>query len=221
MSNIFIYGHGGSIGRRYRAVLEHLGHKWAGKDPKSLGGDSFQKEKADAFIVASPTGTHVEIVSRLLSTGKPILCEKPVCHDALSLEKLLQAAAKANAKLQIVSQYDYLVPEHAIDVDNTSYDFYHTGPDGMLWDCYQVVEHAKGKIRLSNKSPIWRCVINGHELDKAKMDEAYVLMVRDFLAAPRSDLERIRKGHAKVRKVLASKNLDRHSGTLYVDTAAE
>ena len=188
------------MGRRYAAILEHLGHEWGGEDLGPQGKGSFGD--SDAIIIATPTSTHADLIRKVMWLGKPILCEKPICKDMGELRNLMSDCVKAGARLQVVSQYDYLVRQG--DQGPTQYDYFKTGPDGLPWDCIQIVDHARDTPTLKNKSPVWHCVINGKVLNLADMDGAYVRMIDEWLARPRNDISRILESHAKCAALEAS-----------------
>lgn len=199
MSKVYIYGYAGNMGQRYRAILGALGHTWMGEDvgDRSVG----TVEESDAIIVATPTDTHVEVLRALKDCGKPVLCEKPITMDVTELRALMAELVVAGTKLQMVSQYDYLIDPKS--KGPTFYDYFKSGRDGLAWDCIQIISHAKGEVVLKNESPIWQCQINGKLLDISKMDSAYAAMVRDWLEAPRNDVSRILDSHQKVVEWLA------------------
>ena len=185
----------GGMGRRYRAILESLGHEWMGEDLDPTQGRGSLVD-ADAVIVATPTSTHGEVLGKILSCGKPILCEKPILTDIFELRALMSDAVIADARIQMVSQYDYLIDHKSTGL--SSYDYFRTGPDGLPWDCMQIIAAAKSGCTIANTSPVWECQINGKKLDLNLMDRAYIAMVRDWLAAPRNDISRILDAHQKV-----------------------
>ena len=204
MKLIYIYGCLGSMARRYRAILEHLGHEWAGEDLDGQHG-GFRLRQADAVIIATPTDTHMGLIRQLIDIGKPVLCEKPIMRqaDALGgLRALMADVVRAGMSLQMVSQYDHLVT--AGGSGETRYDYWRSGPDGLAWDCLQIVRHAVDVPTLRNKSPMWDCTINGQRLSIADMDGAYFLEIRNWLAAPRNDVSRILESHEKVASLEAS-----------------
>jgi predicted dehydrogenase len=57
--------------------------------------------EADAFCVVTPTFTHFEIASFLLSEGKQVLVEKPMTDDASQATSLVELAHKTNCLLQV------------------------------------------------------------------------------------------------------------------------
>ena len=202
---VFIYGFNGNMGRRYRAILDHLGHECGGYDFEGGGKRLFYfaPPQADCFLVASPTKTHCEILFDLKDCGRPILCEKPITKSMTQLEDLIAALKRAGTRLQMVSQYDYLgIPETA---GETLYDYYRHGSDGLLWDCINIIWHAKGEIILGEKSPVWHCQINGKWLNLGDMDRAYVTMLEWWLKDPTEvHYDRILEAHQKVHKLEAT-----------------
>jgi myo-inositol 2-dehydrogenase / D-chiro-inositol 1-dehydrogenase len=64
----------------------------------------------DGILVAAPSGSHLDIVTQVASTGLPILCEKPcglVTADAVVAAQI----AKANAVLLQIAYWRRFVPE--------------------------------------------------------------------------------------------------------------
>ncbi len=53
--------------------------------------------KADAFIVSTPTVTHYEIAKRLMEKGKHILIEKPVTATVSQAKELIELKRKGNS----------------------------------------------------------------------------------------------------------------------------
>lgn len=196
---IFIFGCKGNMAKRYAAILEHLGHSWCGED---LDYSEGLLSDCDAVIVATPTDTHVKVLRQILDCGKPILCEKPITKDLKELRQLMADCVLAGTKLQMVSQYDHLVDWEGRGP--SYYDYFKTGPDGMPWDCLQIIWLAKGEVEIGNKSPVWICKINGMPLDLNDMDGAYVDEIKAWLNRPRNDIGRILDSHEKVARLEAS-----------------
>lgn len=206
---IYIAGANGGMGRRYKAILRHLGHEVWGFDLPDFSEHHelaeqvrFEAESSDAAIIATPTETHLDMIDFFRLRDRPMLCEKPISKDLALLEKKLAMFSRKGAKLQMVSQYDYLLED--IDEGPTYYNYFKTGNDGLFWDCINVVKHAKGKITLKNDSPIWQCWINGQKLNLGHMDQAYIEMVKDWLAnLNRTDFDGIWAAHKKVHDLEA------------------
>tara|TARA_B100000795_G_scaffold80789_1_gene58072 strand:+ start:1110 stop:2090 length:981 start_codon:yes stop_codon:yes gene_type:complete len=60
--------------------------------------EAFNNSEIDAFIIASSTATHADLIEKCAKAGKPVFCEKPI---DLSLERAL-ACAKAVEESGIV-----------------------------------------------------------------------------------------------------------------------
>ncbi len=219
---VFIFGNKGNMGRRYTAILKFLGHEVAGIDGcdgvKAITSELIGSH--DAFIVATPTATHLRFLRELRECGKKVLCEKPiVIKDEIDeLAAFLEHAAASDMQLTMVSQYDQLLryatydprlPTYGKQIQEqgeTSYDYFKTGSDGMAWDCINIIYHAHGKVSLRNHSPMWKCVINGHRLDNALVDESYIEMIEEWLESPYTpQYDRILTAHLKVMDYLKCK----------------
>src|SRR5688572_13956363 len=61
-------------GQRAAAVASTTGARLIFDDAREL----VAHPEVDAVIVASPDGTHAELVLACLAAGKPVLCEKPL-----------------------------------------------------------------------------------------------------------------------------------------------
>ncbi len=55
----------------------------------------------DAVIICSPTDTHAQIIVEAAQAGKHILCEKPIDHDLVRIDRALAAVESAGVKLQV------------------------------------------------------------------------------------------------------------------------
>jgi myo-inositol 2-dehydrogenase/D-chiro-inositol 1-dehydrogenase len=51
--------------------------------------EAFNNDEIDAFIIASSTSTHADLIERCAEVGKPVFCEKPI---DLSLDRALSCA---------------------------------------------------------------------------------------------------------------------------------
>lgn len=195
---IYIFGNKGNMGRRYAAVLKLLEHEAVGGDVGDKVLDDREFGNYDGFIIATPTDTHLDYIEFLLKCGKPVLCEKPFATNAgAQLRNVLQEAEAAKMQLSMVSQYDFLGFQGSYGA--TSYDYYKSGPDGLAWDCINIIRKAKASIRLKNESPIWKCTINGTALCPNMMDQAYIEMIDSWLTKkyePQYDM--ILAAHEKV-----------------------
>jgi myo-inositol 2-dehydrogenase / D-chiro-inositol 1-dehydrogenase len=55
----------------------------------------------DAVLIASPTGTHADLIEQAAKAGKAILCEKPVSLSVARIEECLPVVEKAGVPLMI------------------------------------------------------------------------------------------------------------------------
>ena len=55
----------------------------------------------DAVLIASPTGTHADLIEQAARAGKAILCEKPVSLSVARIEQCLPMVEKAGVPLMI------------------------------------------------------------------------------------------------------------------------
>ena len=190
---ILIIGSEGSMGKRYQAILKHLSQPFEGWDPKH-GTAPCHPEKYSRFIIASPTDTHLGWVKALDQYGKPILCEKPLSKDLGEVEEIL----KCKSELTMMMQYTWLFDRYSFG--HSSYNYYQHGPDGLIWDCFQIIALARHEVELKEDSPIWKCVINGKPIRRGDMDEAYVGFVSAWLKGivPAAK-QRLLEWHRKVK----------------------
>lgn len=191
---VYIFGYKGNMGRRYRAVLSHLGHAAGGEDLDAVLG--FSLADADAVIVATPTDSHVGLLRALKDCGRPILCEKPLSKNVAEVRGLLEELKTAGTRLAMVNQYAELDDPRAIGV--TSYNYYRHGGDGLYWDCISLIRQARGLVSLREDSPVWQCVLNGRRLTLGEMDQAYIDMLKRWLSDPTTtDYDEILRAHSK------------------------
>lgn len=57
--------------------------------------------EVDAVAVATPTGTHAELVTRAARAGRPVFCEKPISLDRAATVATLAAVEAAGVPLQV------------------------------------------------------------------------------------------------------------------------
>lgn len=65
-------------------------------DPDELGALDL-----DGYLVSTPSGTHRDVVSRLATSGRPILCEKPAGLSVADAESMKSACLANGSRLQI------------------------------------------------------------------------------------------------------------------------
>jgi myo-inositol 2-dehydrogenase / D-chiro-inositol 1-dehydrogenase len=77
-------------------VGTRLGVAWTTSVDEVLGADDVA-----AVAVATPTGTHAELIARAAHAGKHVFCEKPVSLDRAETVKALDAVREAGTTLQV------------------------------------------------------------------------------------------------------------------------
>lgn len=201
--NIFISGINGNMGQRYMYVLRALGHTVYGLDKEFSFTEQahlVQKSdnKIDGIIIATPTPTHLDALMAFMDMEdiKPILCEKPISTNPITLPLF--------DNISMVNQYKYLLSEKAMDSDKMSYyNYFKTGKDSLAWDCINIIGLANGPIAINNGSYKWNCIINGERIDFRRMDYSYYLMVKDWIKNPVADIDYIEYAHNKVLDFLS------------------
>lgn len=196
------------MGKRYQAILKHLGRDFQSFDLAIHGSMTHLKERAKncaRIIIASPTPTHVQYLRELLPLGRPILCEKPVTKNLEEIEELHAECSKNGWRYNMVMQYRELdisrEPRRA-----SVYNYFRHGNDGLTWDCMQIIALAEGPVVLREDSPYWDCAINGRCLSIAQMDSAYILHIQKWLTdSLDQSMDDILTAHRKV-KIYEEKN---------------
>jgi predicted dehydrogenase len=59
-----------------------------------------ERPEIDAVVVCTPPHNHAEIAIAALTSGKHVLCEKPLCRTLAEAEAMLEAAAKSGRTLK-------------------------------------------------------------------------------------------------------------------------
>jgi len=80
-----------------RECAEHYDIPHARKDYRAV----LDRSDIQAVIICSPTDTHAQIIEEAAQAGKHIFCEKPIALDLASIDRALDAVARAGVKLQI------------------------------------------------------------------------------------------------------------------------
>jgi len=175
---VCIVGHKGNMGRRYASILNYLGEDWVGID------EGYEIPFMQNYIIATPTKTHIDIILdiKIVNPDATILCEKPITTD---IKQFRRVPEEYWNDIFMVNQYAYISDfvNKSWAPASTFYDFYHSGNDGLAWDCIQLIHLAieKHKIILRNTSPIWKAEINGRPIGKEEIDFSYIDMIKDFL----------------------------------------
>lgn len=200
------------MGRRYRAVCERLGVDWIGVDV----GNPYPTKLVDGIIIATPTDLHVAHLQKLAQLQIPVLCEKPISLDYGAVHAMVDLYGQKRIPFEMVNQYAYMAGKPSSD-NNTSYNYFKTGADGLAWDCINITGLAKGVVTLDNTSPIWECTINGQKMSIDKMDLAYVEMISDWLESPIGDTGYILEAHRRADEFqkLIQKGCHRYTGKVH------
>ena len=178
---IAIIGADGSMGQRYQAILRHLRVDYRCFDVEhSMDDIKAACEDARGIIIATPTYTHITFLREILPLRKMVLCEKPVSYEIEALREFTSWCSGNGYSFTVMMQYGELVSYRS--VGDSFYDYFRHGPDGLIWDCFQVIVLANGTIRLAEQSPFWDCCINGTRMLLSDMDGAYVRFVHKWLS---------------------------------------
>lgn len=197
------------MGRRYSAILTHLGISHDGVDIQTPPDEKILAvSKADQIIIATPTDTHEDFIRLAVRHRKRVLCEKPLLTDMTKLDSLMEECREENAKLSMIFQYEEMV--HRNMRGASYYNYYKHGNDGIFWDCIQIIGLAKNEVTLHETSPIWKCKINGFQLDIGYMDLAYVLFIKKWLAGANHDSHELFDIHLKTHEMATRAENVRH-----------
>lgn len=179
MRKVGIVGGLGNMGQRYATILKSMGIKPLIIDEKIP--DSFSLLcSAEGLIIATPTKSHEQDCIDCFVYGVPIMCEKPLIKDSERVKNLMAIANSSKVNLTCVGQYRHLVGK-SNEKNNTIYNYYKHGNDGLIWDCYQIIGLAEGLVTLQEDSAKWHCIINGNPIKLEKMDDAYIQEIRCFV----------------------------------------
>ncbi|HVL83927.1 MAG TPA: Gfo/Idh/MocA family oxidoreductase [Pseudonocardia sp.] len=77
-----------------RAAGERLDVPWTASYDELLA-------RSEAVAVATPTGTHAELVMRAAAAGRPVFCEKPISLDRATTVEVIEAVRRAGVALQV------------------------------------------------------------------------------------------------------------------------
>lgn len=197
MESVFVVGHLGNMGSRYRAVLNHLNIAHSGVDV----GDAVRIDyvsRFDGIIIATPTEHHLYDIERYLGYQKPILVEKPIVRSYAELEDFFNRLGQKNRSLiTMINQYVYL-DSYSTGPGETEYNYFKHGGDGIWWDCINVVGLSEKRPTLKQSSPVWTCKLNGQQIPIKEMDYAYIDMIKDWTSNPKSNWEYALEAHRKV-----------------------
>lgn len=195
--NVLIIGANGSMGTRYRAILAHLGVNYWCVDKGDQIRDVLElAEKATHVIVATPTETHLSVLASLSEIKCPILCEKPLAKSYYELVMIRDLVLSKRLNLTMTMQYKMLDDVNSEGL--SSYDYFKHGSDGLNWDCLQIIALARGEVSVKERSPVWKCTLNGKILKLSDMDMAYIKFIEYWLENPGDDIDDLIRIHEKV-----------------------
>lgn len=80
---------------RAEQLAASLGVRWA----PDIG--SLLRTDLDALVVATPTGSHAELIERGVAAGIPVFCEKPVAENSAKTLEVINSVEKYGGRVQI------------------------------------------------------------------------------------------------------------------------
>lgn len=186
------------MGKRYQAILKYLEVDFSCADKDTSSASILEMARSSSgIIIATPTFMHMNCLEIFSHFKVPVICEKPLSKDLNELIFIKEELVRnRKMNLTMTMQYDMLQVPGAYG--ESWYDYFRHGSDGLKWDCLQIIGLAKGKISLGEKSPIWKCGLNGRTLSLNDMDGAYCGFVRRWLSTPGDDISRLFDIHMKV-----------------------
>ena len=182
MNKTLIIGNRGRMGRRYSAILEHLGQDSTDIDI----GETATLSDYSHVIVCTPTPTHFEFTIKAVMENVPhILCEKPVCGDSAKAKRV--ACLRTKSDIRVVCNWAF-VEENTIlqpRSHDVEYSNWMTGNDGQEWDCCQLYYLARSRPTIK-RGPVFRASINGLPVTLTDIDRSYVDMLNHWYKAPQA-----------------------------------
>lgn len=181
---VLLIGCRGSIGKRYAAIFKYLGIEFTGADL----GIEYECSPAlysvfDKVLIATPTETHTDIAIKCMQAGCDVLIEKPVSTSLADID-LLQASAKVyKVDARMVCNWSYLVGMGKPGKNHIMYKNFHTGNDGLYWDCIQPI-YLSDTIQIITDTPVFRCLVNGADITLLEMECSYINMIEDWIHHP-------------------------------------
>ncbi|MBS2539526.1 Gfo/Idh/MocA family oxidoreductase [Catenulispora sp. NF23] len=82
-------------GGRAEESAASLGVRWA----PDIG--SLLRTELDGLVVATPTGSHAELIERGVAAGVPVFCEKPVAENSAKTLEVIKGVDKYGGRVQI------------------------------------------------------------------------------------------------------------------------
>lgn len=180
--SVLLVGANGSIGQRYKTILEMMGQRTRCVDlPRGASFETYYEFCKDPqvkeIIIASPTDTHLDWIEACCQAEKPFLCEKPLSKDLKSLVELQKNYQPTG---YVVCNYTYIIQSPLKEIE---YNFFKTGRDGLTWDMCQLIYLAyryNGSLTVKTDSPFWTLSVDKVEIPYRKLEESYHSMLIDF-----------------------------------------
>jgi len=189
---ILLIGGNGSIGKRYRAILDYLEYPYQIFEVHDHFED-LDHASIKRALICSPTPKHLEHASMVARLEIPFLCEKPTSKDLFEAQEI--------AKLPngfVVNNYAYAVPFQPGQTNQTlAYDFYNTGKDSLVFDVCQLVYLSYLRaysLSVRKRSFHWSLVLNGKEIPYKHIELSYLWMLQDFLHGNPKSLWSVKQG---------------------------
>jgi hypothetical protein len=178
---VLVIGSRGNMGRRFSAIIRHLGHDLLEYDPPAAPYMPDFKE-CDACIIATPVVGHMPYLKTIMPV-KPVLCEKPLSFDLAQVKAAASYAGKQGCAAYMVNNWAF-VGHHREPMSEGSIvvNTWNTGTDGD-WDLIQplyLVEDISN-FECVRKYPWLSVAINGVGYGRDDFDISYVEMVQAFL----------------------------------------
>lgn len=185
---MLIVGAAGSMGKRYRAILNSLNVPFKSFDlveyPRMWENETiipavdwFHVKHCQRAIVCTPSRTHSISVDELQELGiKKLLIEKPMFDH----ETDYQWARKQTADLRMVCNYKFIDGTEG----PTMYNYYDAGREEPWMNYFQIIGMARGELQIHDRSPVWQCTMNGRILSLLDVQNSYVTMIRKWIKDP-------------------------------------
>lgn len=192
---ILLIGGKGAIGRRYASILRHYKVPFQVFDNPTAQPPEIMNLKFDKAIICTPTVTHYFYCIVLLNMAKPFLCEKPLSKYVLDCETL--SLHENEALGSMVNNWSYVLKPYLSDYHDyttISYDYFHTGSDGLVWDVCQLVHISKKEnlvLRVNRTSDLFQVELQDKHRKNTNIlltdiHLSYRHMIHDFVFDPRS-----------------------------------
>jgi hypothetical protein len=174
---VLLIGYKGSIGNRYRAILEYLSVPFYGVDL----GDTYNPELYKRAIIATSTETHFEVCKQMIAYGINFLCEKPVSKNPEEIKELIELCEKNKVEGNMVCNWKYVRPNLNPESNQILYNNFHTGKDGVNWDCIQLHYLDEEKAFITTDKPFFASIINNKNITYFNVEDSYIDMMKNWI----------------------------------------